>query len=134
MLRRNVRGPGRYTFGRTLRDLRTRRRPRLSMAACASALGISTSVWNEVELGNCEPFTDAQLAKIEQTILHLNRDEAYRLNVAAITTRGYVTLPVGGLSTPHRELAFVLARQWKSLTPDQVNTIGLMLTSDGLPD
>lgn len=131
MLRRNVRGPGRYTFGRVLRELR--RRHNCTIAVCAARLEVAKSLWTEVELGNHEPFNDLQIAKIEK-MLALHPDQSRRLRIAAATTRGCVTLPIGQLSDAHRELAIVLAQQWKSLTPAQVNTIGLLLTSDGLPD
>jgi transcriptional regulator with XRE-family HTH domain len=108
-------------FGKLLRS--RREAADQSMGALARHLGVSVSYLSDVERGHRAPLV---ADKIKKAAVFLNTDERPLL-AAAAEVRGAFQLDVTAVSQEHRQVGAMLARQWASLSENQLEGIRELL-------
>ena len=110
-------------FGKTVRKLRIDKG--VTLKAMAETLGKTSAYLSAVETGRKNP--PDRLVEQIAAYFNLPPDEAEGLQQAAEESRTEVTLPMTGFNDAQREVAAAFARQFSSLTKEELEQIRVLL-------
>lgn len=110
-------------FGKTVRKLRIDKG--VTLKAMAETLGKTSAYLSAVETGRKNP--PGRLVEQIATYFNLPPHEAEGLQQAAEESRTEVTLPMVGFNDAQREVAAAFARQFSSLTKEELEQIRVLL-------
>ncbi len=106
-------------FGKTVRKLRIDKG--ITLKAMAETLGKTSAYLSAVETGRKNP--PKKLVQQIAGYFEMTATQAQELEQAAEESRSEVTLPMAGFNDAQREVAAAFARQFDSLTEDELNQI-----------
>lgn len=106
-------------FGKTVRKLRIDKG--VTLKAMAEALGKTSAYLSAVETGRKNP--PDQLVRNIAAFFDLSQSEVGDLIKAAHESRSEVNISMMGFNDAQREVAAAFARQFSSLTEDELNQI-----------
>ena len=113
-------------FGKTVRKLRIDKG--VTLKAMAASLGKTSAYLSAVETGRKNAPTE--LVDQIADYFSLPSDVAAELRKAAEESRSKVSLPMTGFSDTQREVAAAFARQFPSLTDEELKQIHNLLEKD----